>query len=203
MVKQDSQRADVTTMAQAVPFSLSAERVDRLLLAAREGDDLAFEELLRLHRGPVYRLALGMLNVPEEAAEVCQDVFLRFFRSLRNLRAERGIKSWLRRVTVHRCYDVLRSRKKRSDIEAELIPGCMQPDSEADQKELSQWLRYGLDKLSPRERAALILTCHQGFSSDEAGEAMGCRPATVRVLVHKGREKLKALLGMGGDRRNL
>lgn len=196
-----------TTQAQALPVGAgtgtesSVARTDRLLAAAREGDDWAFEELLRLHRASVYRLALGMLGSPDEAADICQDVFLRFFRALRRLRADRGIRAWLRRVTVHRCYDILRTRRRVRDIEAEYMPSCMHPEDGIDHRQLSQVMVMVLDILSPRERAALILTSHQGYSSAEAAAAMSCRPATVRVLVHKARVKLRSALGMnsGGD----
>ncbi len=193
----------MTSPAQAAPLSASAQRTDKLLAAGREGDDWAFEELLRLHRGPVYRLALGMLGKPEAAADVCQDVFLRFFRTLRRLRSDRGIRAWLRRVAIHRCYDVLRARRRPAAV-AELMPGCMQTEygiEVTDYRQLTEWLLSSLDMLSPRQRAALVLTCHQGYSIEEAAEAMGCRPATVQELVHKAREKLKAAFFGGGERR--
>jgi RNA polymerase sigma-70 factor (ECF subfamily) len=181
----------------SLPAQKAIERTAKLLAAAREGDDWAFEELLRLHRTPIYRLALGMLGTPEEAEDVCQDVFIRFFKSLRRLRAERGVKAWLRRVTVHRCFDVLRARRRSRDIQAEIMPSCMHPEDGLDIRQLTQAIVRALDVLSPRERAALILTSHQGFSSVEASEAMSCRPATVRVLLHKAREKLRKALGLG------
>lgn len=188
--------------ALQAPPTAAERRTEELLAVAREGDDRAFEELLRLHREPVYRLALAMLGDRETAADVCQDVFIRFFRALRRLSAKRGIRAWLRRVTIHRCYDVLRARRRNRDIEAEFLPNCMQPDDGFDIEQFSAWLARALDSLSPRQRAAFALTCHQGYSSEEAALTMGCRPATVRVLVLKAREKLRAaFFGNNGRRR--
>jgi RNA polymerase sigma factor (sigma-70 family) len=196
----DRMSTESAVEALPLPEQKTAERTEKLLAAAREGDDWAFEELLRLHRTSVYRLALGMLGTTEEAEDVCQDVFLRFFRALRRLRAERGIRAWLRRVTVHRCYDILKARRRSRDFEAEIMPSCMHPEDGFDMRQLSQAIVASLDLLSPRERAALILTGHQGFSSVEASEAMGCRPTTVRVLLFKAREKLRRALGLAaGD----
>ncbi len=182
--------------AQAQPEQKTTERTEKLLAAAREGDEWAFEELLRLHRSAVYRLALGMLGDPDEALDICQDVFLRFFRSLRRLRADRGIRAWLRRVTIHRCYDILRAKRRSRDLKAEIMPSCMHPEDGLDIRQLTQAVVRALDILSPRERAALILTSHQGYSSIEAGAAMGCRSATVRVLLHRARGKLRKALGL-------
>ena len=149
---------------------------------------------MRLYRTDVYRLALGILGQPDQASDVSQDVFLRFFKALGRLNAAKGLKAWLRRVTVNRCYDILRIRRRHEKLEDQLIPGCMQTDDGFDAAEVARLLQQSLDILAPRERTALVLTCQLGFSSEEAGLAMGCRPATVRVLTLKAREKIKSLL---------
>jgi len=173
-------------------------RSQQLLAAARGGDDWAFEELLRLHRGPVYRIALGMLGDPAAAAEVCERVFLRLFSAVRRLPAERSVRAWLRRTTIHRCYDRLRGRPRRLDLK-DFMPACMNPDGSVDHTRADEWIGKSLQTLSPRQRAALILTYQQGLSSLEAGEAMGCSPAAVQGIIVKIRRRLKdAVAGMAG-----
>lgn len=179
---------------QVGEISPHVRRTRTLLAAAREGDDWALEELLRLHGTAAYRIALGMLGDPDQAADVCRQVFLHFFRVMRRLRAERDVPAWLRRVTIHRCYDVLRTRRRRDKPDTALMPACMLGAAGIDPEELSRMLEIGLDHLNPRERAALILTCHKGYSVEDAAEAMGVQPNTVLMLVEKGRWKLKILL---------
>lgn len=192
-----------TALRQALPVNETDSTAGRLLDAAKAGDEGAFEQLLKLHRTPVYRLALGMLGNPDEAADVCQDVFIRFYRSLRRLKAERGIRAWLRRVTVNRCYDMLKARNRRKETLLETEEARLVTDDEQNRYLLSHEMAKGLGALSPRERAALVLTYQQGYSSIEAGKAMQCRPATVRVLLLKAREKLRRLFGVesGGGQR--
>lgn len=170
------------------------DRMQQLILSAREGNELAFEELVRLFRSDIYRVALGIMRRPEEASDICQDVFIRLYKNLGRLRKDKGVKAWLRRVTINRCYDVLRTRRKHVDISDAMTPGCMQVAGNSSAPEVGRMIQQGLDILAPRERTALILTAQLGYSSDEAGTAMGCSPATVRVLAFKARDKVKTLL---------
>lgn len=181
-----------------VPF-LVEQRIDKLLTAAREGNDLAFEELMRLYRTDVYRIGLGLLGQPDQAADIAQDVFLRFYKALHRLSGDKGLRAWLRRVTVNRCYDILRTRKRAQNIEMQLMPGCMQGGDGLDTAQVARLIHQSLDLLSPRERAAIVLTCQLGYSSGDAAKSMGCSPATVRVLTHKARTKIKDALIPGGE----
>jgi RNA polymerase sigma-70 factor (ECF subfamily) len=187
--------SETLVLRQPLPVDDTASRTERLLAQAGAGDERAFEELMQMHRSPVYRIALGILGNAEEAADVCQEVFIRFYRHLRRLRAERGVGAWLRRVTVHRCYDMLRQRKRDRELLRPPFPGEIGAQSVPDIHLLSRDVAKGLEALSPRERAAMILICHQGYSSVDAGKAMGCKAATVRVLVLRARDKLRQFLG--------
>lgn len=194
-MKKRPMSTDTLALRQSLPADESASRTARLLAEAGVGNERAFEELMLLHRAAVYRLALGLTGNPEDAADVCQDVFIRFYRHLRKLRAEWGVAAWLRRVTVHRCYDVLKARKRAPEQQLLSSTNKISTETSSDSHLISRDITKGLEALSPRERAAFILTCHQGYSSADAGKAMGCRPATVRVLVLRARGKLRQFLG--------
>jgi RNA polymerase sigma-70 factor (ECF subfamily) len=177
----------------------SKSRQQQLLVAARDGNELAFEELMRLHSGVIYRLANGVLASPQQASDVTQDVFLKFYKSLGRIRSSKAIRSWLRRVTLNRCYDLLKKRRKEVNLEDHLAPGCMQQADSWSDAELCQILQQSLDLLSTRQRVALVLTCQLGYSSEQAGRDMGCSAGTVRSLVYKARNKLKQVFYQGSD----
>jgi RNA polymerase sigma-70 factor (ECF subfamily) len=179
--------------------SFAENRLEKLLVTARDGNELAFEELMRLFLGEVYRIALTLLGQPDQASDVSQDVFLRMYKSLGRLNSSKGLRAWLRRVTVNRCYDILRGRRRSLDIEQALTPGCMQVADSMSSTQLAHLLQQVLDILSPRERAAMMLTCQLGMSSTEAGQAMACRPSTVRALTFKARDKIRSLLTQNDD----
>jgi RNA polymerase sigma-70 factor (ECF subfamily) len=174
-------------------------RQNQLLTSARDGNELAFEELMRLHSGVIYGIVNGVLAKPQEATEVTQEVFLKLYKSLGRIRSASAIRSWLRRVALNLCYDLLKTRKKEVSLEDHLAPGCMQKADAWTSAELSQILRQALDLLSNRQRVALVLTCQLGYSSEQAGEDMGCSAGTVRALVHKARTKLKQVFYQGSN----
>lgn len=175
------------------------ERQRQLFVSARDGNELAFEELMRLHSGVVYRIAKGVLASPEQAADITQEVFITFYKSLGKVRSSKAIRAWLRKVTLNKCYDVLKKRKETVDVDDHLLPGCMQRSGEWSDAELSQLLEQTLNLLTVRERTAMVLTCQLGYSSEQAGEDMRCSAGTVRALVYKARGKLKQLFYQGSD----
>jgi len=188
-----------TASQQPSQHAALAERQRQLLNSAREGNELAFEELMRLHSGMVYKVAKGVLASPEQAADITQEVFVAFYKSLGKLRSSKAIRSWLRSVTLNKCYDVLKKRKETVSVDDHLVPGCMQRSDAWSDAELSELLKQTLNLLTMRERTALVLTCQLGYSSQQAGKDMGCAAGTVRALVYKARSKLKQLFYQGSD----
>lgn len=182
-----------------LPATEATHRRSQLLTSARDGNELAFEELMRLFSGEIYRLANGVLASPEQASDVMQEVFIKFYKSLGRIRSANAIRSWLRRVTLNRCYDLLKSRGREVDFDEHLAPGCMQRADSWSSAELSQILKQALDLLSTRQRVALVLTCQLGMSSEEASDDMGCSAGTVRALVYKARKTLKQVFYQGSD----
>jgi len=190
---------EAAALSGALPVEQADDETADLLADARAGDQRAFERLMKKHSGRVYHIAIGILGNPDEAADVCQEVFLRFYRHIHGLRAEKNIMAWLRRVTINRCYDSLKARKRRREVGEDAREGET-AGSESHDPLLRRDINRGLETLSPRERAALVLTCQQGYSSAEAAAAMGCRAATVRVLTLRAREKMRSILGpLTGD----
>lgn len=168
-------------------------RVEFLLRTARDGNDLAFEEIVRLYRHEIYRITLGLLGNAEEATLITHRVFVSFFRSMSRMSGDRDLRPWLRRMAVNRCYDVLRHRKHNERPEFRLMPGCMLGDEPLKPSDLANIVQQAMDTLPTRERTALVLTGQLGYSSDEAGRAMGCDAPTVRHLALAARERLRAL----------
>src|SRR5580704_14759951 len=88
-----------------------AQAVDGEDAGTRAADLAAFEALMRLHERLVLVTALRLLGNMEDAKDVSQEVFLRLYRNLRKVEAEKNYQAWLYRVTVNACHDVGRRRK--------------------------------------------------------------------------------------------
>src|SRR3989442_15315262 len=89
------------------------EASDReLVQRAVAGDRFAFGVLVRRHERRVYNLAYRMLGREEDARDATQDAFLTALRRLSSFRGEAAFTTWMHRVTVNACYDILRKRKR-------------------------------------------------------------------------------------------
>ena len=100
----------------AAPESEVASSPAHLIAQAQAGDPQAFERLMSAHQGRVFRMAMGMLAHREDAKDACQEVFIRLFKYLRRLDAERPVEPWLFRVTVNVCKTLARRRKRRAMV---------------------------------------------------------------------------------------
>lgn len=169
-----------------------------LLARAREGDEDAFAGLVRLHEVNVRRLAAGLLMDPAEAEDAAQEVFVRAWRSLGRFRGDSSFSTWLHRIAVNHCRDLLRARARRRwlswDGLVEALGGrepaeAAGPADEATRgAEARDELNRLLGGLPPDHRAVLVLRELNGMSYAEIGETLGRSTDSVRALLRRARE---------------
>src|SRR5438874_10571464 len=82
-----------------------------------DGDRFAFAQLVRRHERRVYNLAYRMLGREEDARDATQDAFLTALRKLSTFRGDAAFSTWMHRVTVNACYDILRKRRREPQHE--------------------------------------------------------------------------------------
>lgn len=166
-------------------------------LDAAGSDDLAvFDALMRRHERLVLVTALRLLGNLPDAQDASQEVFLRLYRNLGKLEAERAVAAWLYRVTVNVCYDLRRRRPATAPVQdaAEMSEAAADPQQTALEAERRQALTRSLRVLSQKERAALVLRDLEGLSTQEVARALGSSEATVRSQISKARVKVKDYL---------
>jgi RNA polymerase sigma-70 factor (ECF subfamily) len=158
-----------------------------------ESKEAALERLMMMHDRLVLRTAWRMLGNREDAQDAAQDVFMRLYRHLGNV-DERAAQSWLYRTTVNVCYDMLRRRLKTGEL---LVEPSFHPDADAALEAAGKrtLLEAGLKRLSPQERAAVVLCSIEGLSSAEAAAALGVTEGTVRSHLSLARTRLKEYVG--------
>lgn len=161
--------------------------------AARSGDRAAFAQLVRQHESTVLRVARRLLMDPHDAQDAAQDVFVRLYDHLDRFDDRRPLTPWLYRITVNVCRTQARKRSRRVAAEQESARDTPVHHSNAAATDAADWLERGLARLSPRERAALVLRDLEGLTATEAAKAMQCAPVTVRTLAARARLKLKRL----------
>jgi RNA polymerase sigma-70 factor (ECF subfamily) len=166
----------------------------RLLKQAKAGDTAAFEAILSLYERRVLLTALRLLNRNlEDAKDAAQQVFLRLHRSLGQLDENRHFASWLYRITVNVCPDMLRARMRRPVLSLEEAGGGLVAAAAEDtvRNEQRRMIYEALATLPERERTAVVLRDLEGFTTSEAAGIMGCSEVTVRSQISNARVKIR------------
>jgi RNA polymerase sigma-70 factor (ECF subfamily) len=185
---------------------------DRELVRRAQGEDKeAFEELIRRHQHRVFAVAGGILRRREDVEDIAQQVFVKAYFSLKRFDQRAAFSTWLYKITVNECWDLLRKKKVRplvyeSDLSEEqarqvitsaekVNPG---PDisEKIEARENVQNLLEGLDE---RDRLMLILKEVEGYSIEEIAEALNLNGNTVKVRLFRARRRVVSQAKKRGD----
>lgn len=187
---------------------------DRELVRRAQADDVqAFELLVKRHQSRVFAVAGGILRSREDVEDVAQQVFLKAYFSLKRFDQRAAFSTWLYKITVNECWDVLRKRKVRpllyesdlSEEQAEMyrVQGDIASGlpSARDVLEAREQVEKLLDCLEDRDRLMLILKEVQGFSVEEIAEILGINGNTVKVRLFRARRRIMERMDRGGESR--
>jgi RNA polymerase sigma-70 factor (ECF subfamily) len=176
---------------------------DALVEQSQQGDLAAFETLIREHQRMIHSLTFRMTGSMDDAEDLAQEAFVRAFRSISTYRRDCKFSTWLYRIAINVCLtwrerENLRSETNRNWSEHQLI------ESEGEHSDacaqLNAKLHAALLKLPPKQRAAIMLTMHDGMNHAEAAQVLNCSETTVSWRVFTAKRKLKRLLSLTGER---
>src|SRR5262245_31237291 len=187
----------VRTVAEADQSAVS----DRELLRryAREGNQAAFEALVRRHTGMVLGVCRRALASMQDAEDACQATFLVLARKAGSVRWQSSAVNWLYATARKVAGNARVAAERRARREARAaVPEAVEPADRMTVRELVGILDEELGKLSPRYGEALVL-CHlEGLTLDEAAPRLGVPVATLKTRVARARKLLAdALTGRG------
>jgi RNA polymerase sigma-70 factor, ECF subfamily len=183
---------------------MSATETAELLAQVRAGDSEAWGEMYRQYAPAIFRFCRRALPTREDAEDATTEVFMKVKQKLGTYDASRPFTAWLYKVASNHCWDTLRRRRIRQDLETgdlETLP-LEHPDPDQLEKlqaeHSSKEVRAGLGKLPDRARMALVLRYYAEMSYDEIAETLGVRRAFVGVLLLRARHQLRDALTEGG-----
>lgn len=169
-----------------------------------QGDHEAFESLVRRYQKMIYALAYRMSGSAADAEDLTQEVFIQSHEDLAGFRADAKFSSWLYRIAVNHCLNWRKRSTRREQVHHDWHADHAN-NSEADSaanSALAQQVNEALQKLHPKQRAAIVLTTYDGLNHAEAARVLGCSETTVSWRIFAARNKLKRLLKQvhtGGD----
>lgn len=177
--------------------------------AARNGDPLAFEQLIHLYEKRVFALTRRMCKNPADAEEAAQETFLAAWQGLKFFRGESSFSTWLYRLASNACVDLLRKEGRHQaaagpslndeEVLLEIQDEAPSPHTLAEQAELKEQIEAGLAALPEEYREVLILREIHQQSYDEIAEILSMDLGTVKSRINRGRKRLRKFLLESGN----
>ncbi len=184
---------------------LAARHFADLVERSRHGCHEAYRELVEHHRDRIFRFCLGWTGSPEDAEELCQDVFVRAYSALPRFLGGDRFAAWLFRIARNRCRDHYRSRGWRQTARNRpldrhegdgLVSHAPQPDERVAGAEELEALRRAIASLPERLREVLVLCGLEGLSQEDCAALLGCSRRAVEGRLYRARTELADRLGI-------
>lgn len=166
-------------------------------MRCQRGDVDGLQSLFELHRLAVLRTAYGIIGSGHIAEDVTQQVFVELFRAIRRFDPNRPFAPWLYRIVVNISLKEVRRRDHRNLPleEAADVPSLDPlPDLIAEESEARRIVWAAIQRLSPKQRAVVVLRYYHGFGEAEMAVALGCPRGTVKSRLHSALRQLEFLL---------
>ena len=171
---------------------------NEIIARVLKGEQALFSALVERYQNYVFTLVLRMVQGREDAEEVSQDIFVKAYRSLADFRGESKFSTWLYTVVRTSCITFLRKRKLETtslDNEKVLVQ-LENRDSglranKIEQKSRQAMVNEAIGMLSPDDAQVITLFYKGEQSLEEMGAILGMEPNTVKVKLHRARQRLK------------
>lgn len=167
------------------------ELIDKVIV----GNDACYSELVKRHQSLVATTAVNMVGDIDDARDIGQMVFIRFYNSIASFKKEAKLSTYLTRITINLSLNHLKRRKKFSDRSNNLDVVKLKPTqdfvSDIESKEL---VNLALQRLEDHHKSIIVLRMIQGYSTLETAEILDIPKGTVLSRLKRAMDKLKIIL---------
>src|SRR6266853_2686153 len=192
---------------RSAPLNEDASLVERL----HNGDDEAFEEMVRKYGGRLLVTARRYLRSDDDACDALQDAFLRAFKSINTFKGDAQLSTWLHRILVNSALMHLRSKRRHPVTDGmeidELLPRFDPAGNWIDERshsapahvlceasETRAMVRRCIDLVPDKYRTVWILRDIDELATEEVASLLDVTSSSVKVRLHRGRQALKVLI---------
>ncbi|HWP44548.1 MAG TPA: sigma-70 family RNA polymerase sigma factor [Blastocatellia bacterium] len=204
--------ATVTHQAHAIGLggsrSIEAANDHELLAAIRDGDEAAFQEIVRRYRNPITNFVFRMIDDYERSVELAQETFIRVYTSASRYQANYSFSTYIYRIATNLAISELRRRKRRKLVSlfspfendngepVEIDPPDLNPlqDEAMIDDERRKAVARAITSLPEKYRAAIVLRDVEGLSYDRIAEVLKLSEGTVKSRINRARNLLKEKL---------
>jgi RNA polymerase sigma-70 factor (ECF subfamily) len=203
----------LTNSDSAVQKAQKYELLDpdvRLMLQVREGNALAFEELVAKYQSRLVGILGHMTANRDQAEDLAQEVFMRVYRARESYVPGAKFSTWLFTIAHNVASNAIRKQSRRKEVNLTNSPSGqipvrpldrmakeksgLMPTRQMDRKEMAVIVQQAIQTLNERQKMALLLSKFEGMSYIEIGEAMNLTTQAVKSLLSRARNNLRELL---------
>lgn len=172
-----------------------------LIKRASEGDDSSFNQVVQTYRKRILGTIARLIGRPEDVEDVGQEVFLRLYFSLDQLRTPEMFEPWLYRLTVNAAYDYMRRQRRRNEARmsdlsdqqvmlADAAAGTKREGEEQRRKRVRELVDSLLSAVSEQDRILLTLKEIEGLSLKELEKVYGVNENALKVRLFRARQRV-------------
>ena len=182
--------------ADLTPFEI------QLMTRIQRNEDGDFQEFFDKFRGRIYRTALRILKEEESAWDALQETFINVFRAARCFRGDSKLGTWINRITVNVCLEMIRKNKRyRNQTDGDISEDVNLEDRKAhtpeetfSTQEIRDRVQLSLGQLNQRHQSVVRLHDLEGFTIREIALRLGVAQGTIKSRLFYGRQELKKIL---------
>lgn len=171
--------------------SFEVEKMNDLVILAKQGDKEAFVHLIQENKMSLYRVAKGILQNEADIEDVIQITILKAYENIRKLKVSEYFKTWITRILINECTTVLRGRKKVVPMENNINDLATTEDTYTNVD-----LYHAVHSLREKLRIVTILFYYEDLSTKEIANVLALPEGTVRSRLSKARLKLQKKLNI-------
>lgn len=172
-----------------------------LIGKCRSGSLHDFRILVELISPFAFSVAFRMTGDEEQAKDIVQETMITVWKKIKNIRSHGSFTSWLYRIVVNKCYDLLRKRKVNPEFRADDKTWALISDrvsdrsfSQLENRETIQIINLLTLRLSPKQKAVFILSDLEELSNEEISIITGMSRTTVKANLHHARKRIGEMI---------
>lgn len=167
----------------------------KLIVKAKKGDTIAFQQLIHLEKEKLYKMAYVYMRNEDEALEIFQETVYLAFKSITKLKNDQYFSTWIIRILINTSISTLRKKKRVVMINKEMLDNI--PGKEITETDVQIDLLNALNEIDEKYKTVLLLRYYQDYTTQQIAVILDCPEGTVKTNIRRGiavlKEKMKGV----------
>lgn len=174
---------------------MTPERETEIIEEIKDGNYLLFIDIIETYEKRMMAFINRLIKNVNDAEDICQDTFLKAYKSIRSFRGKAKFSTWLFQIGYHNCLDFIKRNSRTIQTEIETLenssPSLKNPSTELEMTEICDLIDIIFQNIPYNYRTAMHLFFKEGNSYKEIGQIMHISINNVKSHIHRGKELIK------------